>query len=93
MVIVPLGKFSFAFLGGNVRFLKGERGKLIYWCMLFRTNSLLSFLVFFPFLSIFVLIFFLLSLLFFFFLPRENPLIFDPLYRARQGPLYSACRD
>ena len=23
----------------------------------------------------------------------KNPLFFDPLYRARQGPLYSACRD
>ena len=29
--------------------MKGERRKPIYWCMLFRTNSLLSFLVFFPF--------------------------------------------
>ena len=67
MVIVPLEKLSFAFFGGKVRFLKGERGKPIYLCMLFRTNSLLSFLVFFPFLSIFVLIFFssLLTLFFF----------------------------
>ena len=47
----------------NVRFLKEERGKPIYWCMLFRTNSLLSFLVFFHFLSVFVLIFFLFLLL------------------------------
>ena len=76
MVIVPLGKLSFAFFGGKVRFLKGERGKPIYWCMLFRTNSLLSFLVFFPFLSIFALIFFLLFLLCFSFLSRENILCF-----------------
>ena len=39
--------------------LKGERGKPTYWCMLFQTKSLRSFLVFFPFLSVFVLIFFL----------------------------------
>ena len=74
MVIVPLGKLSFAFFGGNVRFLKGEKGKPIYWCMLFRTNSLLSFLVFFPFLSVFVLIFFLLFLLCFsFFMSWKIP--------------------
>ena len=93
MVIVPLGKLSFAFFGGNVRFLKGERGKPIYWCMLFRTNSLLSFLVFFPFLSVFVLIFFLLFLLCFSFYVVKNPLFFHPFYSARQGPLYSTCRD
>ena len=93
MVIVPLGKLSFAFFGGNVRFLKAERGKPIYSCMLFRTNSLLSFLVFFPFLSVFVLIFFLLFLLCFSFYVVKNPLFFLPLYKARQGPLYSACRD
>ena len=62
--------------------------------MLFRTNSLLSFLVFFPFFSVFVLIFFLFPLALFFFSPYEiYPLFFDPLYRARQGPLYSACRN
>ena len=72
MVIVPLGKLSFAFFGENVRFLKGERGKPIYWCMLFRTNSLLSFLVFFPFFSLFVLIFFssLLTLFFLFYVVK-----------------------
>ena len=93
MVIVPLGKLSFAFFEGNVRFLKGKRGKPIYSCMLFRTNSLISFLVFFPFLSIFVLIFFLLLLLCFSFHVVKNLLFFNPPYRARQGPLYSACRD
>ena len=76
MVIVPLGKLSFAFFGGKVRFLKGERGKPTYWCMLFRTNSLLSFLVFFPFLSVFVLIFFLLLLLCFSFHVVKNPSVF-----------------
>ena len=94
MVIVPLGKLSFAFFEGKVRFLKGERGKPIYWCMLFRNNPLLSFLVFFHFLSVFVLIFsFLLFLLCFSFYVVKNPLFFDHFYRARQGPLYSACRD
>ena len=76
-----------------MRFLKGERGKPIYWCMPFRTNSLISFLVFFHFLSAFVLIFFLFLLLCFSFYVVKNPLFFDPLYRARQRPLYSACRD
>ena len=67
MVIVPLGKLSFAFFGGKVRFLKGERGKPTYWYMLFQTNSLFSFLVFFSFLSVFVLIFFSFPLTLFFF--------------------------
>ena len=93
MVIVPLRKLSFAFFGGKVRFLKGERGKPIYWCMLFRTNSLISFLIFFPFLSVFILIFFSFPLTLFFFYVVKNPLFFDPFYKARQGPLYSACRD
>jgi len=59
----PTGKVLVCIFWRKVRFLKGERGKPIYWCMLFRTNSLLSFLVFFPFLSVFVLIFFLFLLL------------------------------
>ena len=78
MVIAPLGKLSFAFFGGNVRFLKGERGKPTYWCMLFQTNSLFSFLVFFSFLSAFVLIFFLFLLLCFSFYVVKNPLFFNP---------------
>ena len=61
--------------------------------MLFPTNSLFSFLVFFPFFSLFVLIFFSFLLTLFFFLCRENPPFFPPLYRARQGSFYSACRD
>ena len=62
----PTGKVLVCVLWRKVRFLKGERGKPIYWCMLFRTNSLLSFLVFFPFLSVFVLIFFPFPLTLFF---------------------------
>ena len=89
----PTGKVLICVLWRKIRFLKGERGKPIYWCMLFRTNSLLSFLVFFPFLFVFVLIFFLLLLLYFSFHVVKNLLFFDPLYKARQGPLYSACRD
>ena len=61
--------------------------------MLFQTNSLLSFLVFLPFFSLFVLIFFLFFLLCSFFYVVKIPCFFLPLYRARQGPLYSACRD
>ena len=52
------GKVLVCIFWRKVRFLKGERGKPIYWCMLFWTNFLLSFLVFFSFLSVFVLIFF-----------------------------------
>ena len=85
------GKVLVCVLWRNVRFLKGEREEPIYWCMLFQTNSLLSFLVFFPFLSVFVIIFFLLLLLCFSFHVVKNPLFFDPSYRARQMPLYSAC--
>ena len=74
----PTGKVLVCVLWRNVRFLKGERGKPIYWCMLFRTNFLLSFLVFFHFLSVFVLIFFLFPLALFFFSPCElYPLFFD----------------
>ena len=70
-----------------MRFLKGERGKPIYWCMPFRTNSLLSFLVFFHFLSIFVLIFFLLFLLYFSFLCREKSSVFLPFSTGHgKGP-------
>ena len=76
MVIVPLGKLSFVFFGGKVRFLKGERGKPTYWCMLFQTNSLLSFLVFFPFLSVFVLIFFSFPFTLLFLLRREKSSVF-----------------
>ena len=90
----PTGKTLVCILWRKGEILKGERGEPIYWCMLFRTNSLLSFLVFFPFLSVFVLIFFLLFLLCFsFFYVVKKSSVFDPLYRARQGPLYSACRD
>jgi len=93
MVIVPLGKALACILWRKGEILKGERGKPTYWCMLFQTNSLLSFLVFFPFLSVFVLIFFFFSYSVFFFYVVKNPLFFLSLHRARQGPLYSACRD
>ena len=66
MVIVPLGRFSFCILWRKCEILKGERGKPTYQCMLFQTNFLFSFLVFFPFFSLFVLIFFLYSVLFFY---------------------------
>ena len=49
MVIVPLGKLSFCILWRKGEILKGERGKPTYWCMLFQTNSLISFLVFLSF--------------------------------------------
>ena len=62
MVIVPMGKFLLAFLEKG-KILKGEREKPIYWCMLFELTLFFSFLVFFPFLSVFVLIFFLFLLL------------------------------
>ena len=74
--------------------MKGERGKPIYWCMLFRTNSLLSFLVFLSFfLSFRSNLFFFSSYSVLSFLCCENPLFSDPQYRARQGPLYSAYCD
>ena len=93
MVIVQLGKALICILWRKGEILKGERGKPIYWCMLFRTNSLISFLVLFPFLSVFVLIFFLFFLLCFSFYVVKNPLFFPLPYSAWQGPLYSACRD
>ena len=82
MVIVPLGKLSFAFFGGKVRFSKGERGKPTYWCMLFQTNSPFSFLVFFSFLSVFVLIFFSFPLTLLFLLRCEKSSVFPPLVQG-----------
>ena len=88
MVIVPLGKALVCILWRKGEILKGERGKPIYWCMLFRTNFLLSVLVFFPFLSIFVLIFFLLFLLCFFFLCPEKSSVFPSfLQGTARAPL------
>ena len=80
---------------GREQDLKGERGKSTYWCM----PIVLSF--FFPLFSLFFPLFSLLSfffyfscfLLFSFFLLREYPLFFDPLFRAWQGSFYSACRN
>ena len=82
MVIVPLGKLSFAFFGGKVRFLKGERGKPIYWCMLFRTNPLLSFLVFFPFSLCFRSNLFSFPLTLFFFSPCKKSSVFQSLLQG-----------
>ena len=76
MVIVPLGKFSFCIFWKKSEILKGERGKPTYQCILFQTNSLLSFLVFLPFFSLFVLIFFLFFLLCSFFYVVKNPCFF-----------------
>ena len=90
----PTGKALICILWRKGEILKGEREKPTYWCMLFRTNSLLSFLVFLSFfLSFRSNIFFLLFLLCSFFSMSWKSPVFDPQYRARQGPLYSACRD
>ena len=64
--------------------MKGERGKPTYWCMLFQTKSLRSFLVFFPFLSVFVLIFFFFFLLCFsFYIVKKSPVF--PLLPTGHG--------
>ena len=73
---------------GREQDLKGERGKLTYWCMPIALS------LFFPQFSL--LCFSFLSLVFFysvFFLLREYPLFFHFLFRARQGSFYSACHD
>ena len=65
--------------------MKGERGKLIYWCMPIEL-TLFFFLVSFLFLSVFFLIFFLFFLLCFFFsLHKIYSVFFDPLYRHGKG--------
>ena len=65
MVIVTLGKFLFAFFGERWDFEGGEREADLLVHALW-TNSPLSFLVFFSFFSVFVLIFFLFPLALFF---------------------------
>ena len=52
-----------------------------------------SSLIFSLFFSVFFLIYFSLLFTLFFFLLHKKALFFDPLFRARQGPFYSACRD
>ena len=94
MVIVPMGKFLLAFFLEKGEILKGEREKPIYWCMLFELT--LFFISEFSFIfSLFsFLSFFIFPLALFFFSRCEiYSLFFDPFYTARQGPLYSACRD
>ena len=76
MAIVPLGKALVCIFWKKCEILKGERGKPTYWCMLFQTKSLISFLVFFPFLSVFVLIFFLFFLTLLFLLRCEKSPVF-----------------
>ena len=88
MVIVPLGKFSFCILWKKGEILKGERGKLTYQCMLFQTNSLISFLVFFPFLSVFVLISFFFSLTLLFLYVVKTPLCFSIPYTGHGKGLF-----
>ena len=79
MVIVPLGKALVCILWRKGEILKGEKGKPIYWCMLFRTNSLLSFLVFLSFfLSFRSNLFFFSSYSVLSFLCCENPLFSIP---------------
>ena len=78
MVIVPMGKFLFAFLEKGKIFEGGEReADLLVHALL--TDSLLSFLVFLPFLSVFVLIFFLFLLLCFSFPVVRYTLCFSAL--------------
>ena len=79
MAIVPLGKALVCIFWRKCEILKGERGKPIYWCMLFRTNSLLSFLVFLSFfLSFRSNLFFFSSYSLLSLLCRENPLFSIP---------------
>ena len=88
MVIVPLGKALVCILWRKCEILKGERGKPIYWCMLSRTNSLLSFLVFLSFfLSFRSNLFFFSSYSVLSFLCRENPL-FSILYTGHGKGLF-----
>ena len=87
--LLPKRKYLLRF--GWEQDLKGERGKPTYWCMPIElspffpkfplSSSLFSFLSFS----------FLFTLCFSFYF--VNALFFDPLFRARQGPFYSACRD
>ena len=92
MVIVPLGKLSFAFFRGNVRFWRGREGSRPIGACSFKLT--LSFFLSFLFFSLCFrsnLFSFPLTLLF---LSRcEKSPVFRSLYRARQRPLYSVCRD
>ena len=91
MVITQKGK-SPCLRFGRKQDLKGERGKPIYWCMPIELNSIFS-LVSFIFFSVFLSYLFSFLLTLFFFSLSKNALFFDPFFRARQEPFYSACRD
>ena len=71
--------------------LKGERGKPTYWCM--PTELSLFFPQFPLFSSLFSFLSFFFSFYFVFPFYSVNALFFGPLFRARQGPFYRACRD
>ena len=73
------------------RIWRGREGKPTYWCMPPELSLLFpQFPLFFSLFS-FLSFFFSFTLLFFFY--SVNTLFFGPLFRARQGPFYSACRD
>ena len=76
---------------GREQDLKGERGKPIYWCMPIELS------LFFPqsplFSSLFSFLSFFFSFYSVFLFYSVNSLFFDPPFRARQGPFYSAYRD
>ena len=59
-------------------------------CPLYYLSFFLNFL---SFLLCFLSYLFSLLFILFFFLFHKNALFFDPLFRARQGPFYSVCRD
>ena len=85
MVIAQKKKESLFMFWKRARFEGGEReNDLPVHAYCVTSHSSLIFSLFF---SIFFLIFFL------FFLLRKNALFFDPLFRARQAPFYSAYHD
>ena len=87
----PKKKESLFTFWKKARFEGGERETdlLVHAYCITSPSSLIFLSFLFCFLS------YLFSLLFtlFFFLLRKNVLFFDPLFRARQGLFYSACRD
>ena len=91
MVIAQKERVLVYVFGKKVRFEGGERETdlLVH---AHGTNSPFS-LVSFLFLSVFLFYLFSFLLTLFFFSLRKNALFFHPLFRARQGPFYSACCD
>ena len=74
---------------GREQDLKGERGKPTYWCMPIILSLFFSQFPLFSSLFSFLSFFFSFTLFSFY---SVNALFFDPFFRARQGPFYSACR-